>query len=403
MIRRACAARLGDFSTQLEKQHVIQELLPIFRQLSQDDQDAIRVLCLEALIPLAGHLTKEENRVHTLGSLLNAGEDKSWKVRLCFARNFAKFAEAFGKDITDNNLIQTFNLLLNDSEPEVKNAAITSLSKSLTNLSTEKICNILLPTLQSSYADAQIQFKAGVALALCEFAPIVGKDYCVQRVVPILENLMKDDSSEVRLNVAQNMSKLASVVGADMLTPSMLSILTNLTKDAQWRVRMATVELIGEFSIVFGKDAFQRSIESIFMQYLTNTAASVREMGIEKAGEMGQKFGSDWVINNFIPKVVECYNVEQQGYNYRMCSLRSLAAVMPVLQKEEISDKIIPTFVKACGDSVPNVQFCVAKIIHQNKSMFDQSVYNSQIQPKLKDLVQESDKDVAYFAYVALQ
>lgn len=156
MIRRACAARLGEFSTQLEKQHVIQELLPIFRQLSQDDQDAIRVLCLEALIPLAGHLTKEENRVHTLGSLLNAGEDKSWKVRLCFARNFAKFAEAFGKDITDNNLIQTFNLLLNDSEPEVKNAAISSLSKSLNNLSTEKICNILLPTLQSSYADAQI-------------------------------------------------------------------------------------------------------------------------------------------------------------------------------------------------------------------------------------------------------
>ena len=116
-----------------------------------------------------------------------------------------------------------------------------------------------------------------------------------------------------------------------MLTPSMLSILTNLTKDAQWRVRMATVELIGEFSIEFGKDAFQRSIESIFMQYLTNTAASVREMGIEKAGEMAQKFGSDWVMNNFIPKVVECYNVEQQGYNYRMCSLRSLAAVMPVL------------------------------------------------------------------------
>lgn len=96
---------------------------------------------------MAGHLSKEENRVHTLGSLLNAGEDKSWKVRLCFARNFAKFAEAFGKDITDNNLIQTFNLLLNDSEPEVKNAAITSLSKSLTNLSVEKICNILLPTL----------------------------------------------------------------------------------------------------------------------------------------------------------------------------------------------------------------------------------------------------------------
>jgi serine/threonine-protein phosphatase 2A regulatory subunit A len=31
MIRRACASRLGDFATQLEKQHVLQEILPIFR------------------------------------------------------------------------------------------------------------------------------------------------------------------------------------------------------------------------------------------------------------------------------------------------------------------------------------------------------------------------------------
>lgn len=31
MIRRACASKLGAFATQLEKQHVIQELLPIFR------------------------------------------------------------------------------------------------------------------------------------------------------------------------------------------------------------------------------------------------------------------------------------------------------------------------------------------------------------------------------------
>jgi serine/threonine-protein phosphatase 2A regulatory subunit A len=63
--------------------------MPIFRQLSQDDQDAIRVLCLESLILMAGSLSKEENQVHTLGTLLAAGEDKSWKVRLCFAKKFA--------------------------------------------------------------------------------------------------------------------------------------------------------------------------------------------------------------------------------------------------------------------------------------------------------------------------
>ena len=37
MIRRACASKLGVFSTKLEKAHVLQEILPVFRQLSQDE------------------------------------------------------------------------------------------------------------------------------------------------------------------------------------------------------------------------------------------------------------------------------------------------------------------------------------------------------------------------------
>jgi serine/threonine-protein phosphatase 2A regulatory subunit A len=61
MIRRACASRLGSFAVCLEKQHVLQDILPVFRQLSQDEQDVIRVLCLESLIPMAGYLSKEEN------------------------------------------------------------------------------------------------------------------------------------------------------------------------------------------------------------------------------------------------------------------------------------------------------------------------------------------------------
>ena len=70
LIRRACASKIGFFSTQLEKQHLIQEILPLFRQLSQDDQDAIRVLCLESFVPMAKYLTKDENQIHTLGTLV---------------------------------------------------------------------------------------------------------------------------------------------------------------------------------------------------------------------------------------------------------------------------------------------------------------------------------------------
>ena len=133
-------------------------------------------MCLESLIPLAKVLSKEENQIHTLGTLLAAGEDKSWKVRLCFAKNFSRFAKSFGKEITDNNLIQTFTLLLNDNEAEVKHAAINNITACLSDLASEKIMNLILPTLNNLVLEGTYLFKAGGAAALCEIAKLVGKE-----------------------------------------------------------------------------------------------------------------------------------------------------------------------------------------------------------------------------------
>ena len=45
-------------------------------------------------------------------------------------------------------------------------------------------------------------------------------------------------------------------------------------------------------------------------------------------------------------------------------------------------------------DPIPNVRFCVAKIIHKNKGSFDQSILQSQIIPGLKEMIGDTDKDV---------
>lgn len=164
---------------------------------------------------------------------------------------------------------------------------------------------------------------------------------------------------------------------------------------------MALIELIGDLALKFGKDSFIKNLEPIFMTYLTSTAAAVREVGIAKIRQMAANFKSEWVVASFIPKILECYNVDKQGFNYRMACLMSLSSVMPVLQKDQITEKIVPTVVAATTDKVPNVQFCVCRIIKQNKALFDAGVLNSQIIPKLKDLMQDGDRDVAYHATLA--
>lgn len=48
-------------------------------------------------------------------------------------------------------------------------------------------------------------------------APIVGKDYTVQKVQPILMELIKDENADVRLNVVAGMTKVAGIIGHEVL------------------------------------------------------------------------------------------------------------------------------------------------------------------------------------------
>ena len=173
MVRKSCAMRIGFFATQLENECIINELIPAFKQLTTDDQDGIRVLCIEGLIPIAKTLQREDNRRHILPILLNSTEDKSWKVRLSIAKNYAELAKAFGKEITDGNLVTKLAGLLKDVEADVRTAAVVSLKSCVRNgaeklqlISSDKIQGVLLPTLNTLIQDSTFNVKGTLTLSL---------------------------------------------------------------------------------------------------------------------------------------------------------------------------------------------------------------------------------------------
>jgi|LauGreDrversion4_2_1035121.scaffolds.fasta_scaffold355762_1 serine/threonine-protein phosphatase 2A regulatory subunit A len=135
---------------------------------------------------------------------------------------------------------------------------------------------------------------------------------------------------------------------------------------------------------------------------MSNTAASVRDTGVKKVKELADKYKGDWVISSFIPKVVEIYNTDKQGYNYRMTCLYSLQQIIPYLSKDQVNSSVVPIFVKAMKDPIPNVRFTVAKILKTIKSQLDPSIVSSTIVPGLKEMTSDSDRDVQYYATVAL-
>jgi len=71
---------------------------------------------------------------------------------------------------------------------------------------------------------------------------------------------------------------------------------------------------------------------------------------------------------------------------------------MPYVMKDQITQHIIPIFLKATKDDIPNVKFCVSKIIAQTRPLIDTTVFANQLVPPLKEMANDADKDVAHFA-----
>ncbi len=71
-----------------EKEFLLQDLITILKNRSTDEQDQIRVLATQSFKEVAKLLTRDENKTFIMPLIIQAAEDKSWRVRLCLSKNF---------------------------------------------------------------------------------------------------------------------------------------------------------------------------------------------------------------------------------------------------------------------------------------------------------------------------
>ena len=92
MVRRQAATNLAKFVRPMPASTVIEQMIPLFQHLANDDQDSVRLLTVEVLIAIAEVVPKEQQSSHgvLLTALRSLFEDKSWRVRYMVADKFEK-------------------------------------------------------------------------------------------------------------------------------------------------------------------------------------------------------------------------------------------------------------------------------------------------------------------------
>lgn len=101
MVRRQAANNLAKFIKEMDTQVIIEEIIPLFQYLANDDQDSVRLLTVEILISMAEEIPKEQQPSHgvLLTSLRVLFDDKSWRVRYMVADTFEKVLYPFNSII----------------------------------------------------------------------------------------------------------------------------------------------------------------------------------------------------------------------------------------------------------------------------------------------------------------
>lgn len=452
MVRRIASRNLGSLlhtvvvtigpSSLRERGVVWDVLLNLYESLAGGDQpDSVRLHTTQNCVMLGQTMTLIKEQVSKSSSSsvssLEVGEvlerinmivkrvlplivatidDRSWRVRWTAASKFAAVVQAFSTlDGTMDALVSAYEKLLQDPEAEVRTAATFNLSEVAkvealvnpaglmgggdVNCDSRRISvalRLVKRIIQLTEDDSE-NVRVALASVATDMAPVLGKDATIKTLLPPMLLLLRDSTSEVRLSIISSLSMLNEVIGAELLIEAILPAILDLSEDSKWRVRLAVIDRMPLLAKKLGHAFFTDRLLSLCVGWLGDDISSIREAAAKNLKELTTLLGSEWAVQNLLPRVKEV--MENPSYLRRMNAVQAIAQMAIVMDESSAQWEILPLLLEMHCDPVPNVRFNVAKGLGLVGSLYKKSsIYEYQIVPILKLMIEDSDPDVRYFA-----
>eukprot|EP01123_Difflugia_compressa_P009273 TRINITY_DN301_c0_g1_i1.p1 TRINITY_DN301_c0_g1~~TRINITY_DN301_c0_g1_i1.p1 ORF type:complete len:580 (+),score=93.60 TRINITY_DN301_c0_g1_i1:112-1851(+) len=399
IVRRSAATALKKIVPLLDKASLLQ-LVESFKALSVDDQDSVRLLSIENCVAFAEKLSEEEKNSVVKPVVLACGSDKSWRVRYMVASCFTQLVDSLGRQITQTDLVPVFVKLLKDTEAEVRTAASSKVSGVSKLLQKDTVIKDILPCARALATDDSSAVRA--SLDVMGLAPLFGKDGTNEHLLELFLQLLKDETPEVRLNIIGKLSEVTQVLGLDQLSQHLLPAIMELAEDRQWRVRSSILEYIPLLADQLGAEFFNEKLSVLCVSCLNDCVFSIRESATVILKRIAAVFGVAWAKQYVVPKIVE--QSKHRNYLYRTITLTMVSSLADVFPSSEIQSDLLPFVYTLATDPIPNIRINAAKTLNQLIPKLETSYVLSDIIPFLTDkLLTDKDRDVLYFANVALQ
>ncbi|CAD7969117.1 unnamed protein product [Amoebophrya sp. A25] len=99
----------------------------------------------------------------------------------------------------------------------------------------------------------------------------------------------------------------------------------------------------------------------MFLKALKDSVHAVRMAAVKEASAFCRIFGNEWSTTAFIPQILNEFS-SKSGHCIRLTVLQAIVPLGEVLNGQQTETILAPTFLKALGDSVPNVKYRACKL-----------------------------------------
>ena len=302
MVRRAAARHLGAFASKCDAKHVETEMLALFRRLTNDEQDSVRLLVVEDCAKLGRLLPKRRvvGRCRAGGEKfapIRAGGCATWWRSSC-----TSCVRPSGKIWRARSCSRATSSCSRITRRRCASRA-RGVSELCQLVGPEAATAEIVPRVKDLAGDTSQHVRAALASEIMGLAPTLGKDLTIDHLLPVFLTLLKDEIPEVRLNIISKLDQVNSVIGVDLLSQELLPAIKDLAEDAHWRVRLAIIEYVPLLASQMGTAfLFQKNgdtgedgeLTKLCLRWLGDRVHSIREAAAVNLQRLTEVFGEEW-------------------------------------------------------------------------------------------------------------
>mmetsp|Transcript_4874 Transcript_4874/g.13848 ORF Transcript_4874/g.13848 Transcript_4874/m.13848 type:complete len:707 (-) Transcript_4874:334-2454(-) len=405
---------------------VVNEMVPLYKRLSSDDQDSVRLFgasnsgSLGCALGMDPQLTSELVWSMAMGG----SSDLSWRVRLNVAKEFSTVAGSmgFGSDNKFNQLqleaFAAFAGLLQDHEAEVRAAAVENVARMTQLGGSDLFSSHISPVLPGLADDPVMEVRSKLAQTLMDccddsICTALSDHLILQDFKPLLEGFLNDEFAEVQLHVLTKLSRVSRLLAKmDAVVGSILA----MTKAQNWRVREAVGRLLPFLVEARGVGFFEDHLMEPWLKLLLDQVADVRSSCVSGMPKLLSVSGAGWIQKEILPQYQRIYE-DSPTYLTRITIVRSFAALAnadpdapPEKQGGEVSipagllEDIVTLMLRGLNDRVPNVRMVAARGFALMTAPCEEALITSKVKPALSArLTEDEDDDCKYFVQIAVE